>query len=113
MVRWDQTPITSVQLDGDPWKTRWTAMQPGDRPTLADWMIDAPTDDDEHVEAKSQAEMETEHNADEEEESDEPVHQDRKVSKDRSIAQDAGKCMECQLPAMPRRGYATFQGEIV
>jgi hypothetical protein len=68
MTKWDQTAITSVQLDGDPWKTRWTAMQMGDRPSLGDWMIDVADD------PGTQAEQETEHNADEEESEENESH---------------------------------------
>lgn len=109
MTPWNQTTITSVQLDGDPWKTRWTKMQPGDRPTLEDWMVDAHDGDPD--DPGTQAEQETRHNnADDDEESEEPV--ERKKSNDRSIAKDKGKCTECRLADSPRRGYAVFQGEI-
>jgi hypothetical protein len=120
----NKTIITSVQLDGDPWKTRWTKMQPGDRPTLEDWMIDVAED------PGTQAEQESRHNNadDDEEESEENEshrHEDLRrkalsrseksegMQLDRSVANDEGKCRECLLPAQPRRGYSTFNGQIV
>ncbi len=133
MVPWNKIIITNAALDGDPWKTVWSTLKPGDRPTLADWLLDAPADyDRDPDDPGSQSEQESRHNnaddEDGEEESEENEshrHEDlrrKAVSRseksegmqlDRSIAQDAGKCKECQLPEMPRRGYSTFDGQIV
>jgi hypothetical protein len=69
MVDVTRTTITNPSLGGDEWKTRWSKFQPGDRPTLRDWLLDAPQDFSEDAEAKSQVEMELEHQSDDEEES--------------------------------------------
>ena len=78
MVPWNQTfngsEITSCQLDGDPWKTRWSAMKVGDRPRLSDWATDLPAGFDYDAEPDdpgTQSEQELAHQGDDDEEEEE------------------------------------------
>jgi hypothetical protein len=84
MVKWNETyngsEITSAQLDGDPWKTRWSKLRVGDRPKLSDWATDLPAGYDDDPDDLSQVAQEKRHAGDDDEEEDEDERKKRLLS---------------------------------